>query len=231
METIEVKTPYTVSLQSEQWDVKNIVSLKHLGLVGFQEAAHGHQRHFKNSDFVHMYSKTDEIQGINSRIIGNTDSYNKDMDSVPVGEMAIWRRGSEDVMVVSRPISTSIKDLFESSPKKGVGEDMNREDSNIHNKKFVLDFKLHEIVPTLKKYMHKEGKYEVGDIVITSKERYEKLLSYEEAIEEAVDEYMVELARERSEFETNIDLSNVIQELDLDIDEILQMVDEIEDVE
>jgi hypothetical protein len=54
-------------------------------------------------------------------------------------------------------------------------------------------------------------------------EYFERLLMYEEAIEDTLDELMYKKALERMDHPTDIDLADVIDGLQLDVEEIIRM--------
>ncbi|MGG1073118.1 hypothetical protein ABE178_25365 [Priestia megaterium] len=115
---------------------------------------------------------------------------------------------------------------------KGVGIYMSSNENKSHNRpKNNGEFRMYEIENSIKNQLKSRDYLELGDIVALTKERYNRLLIHEKAVEEAIDEIMYEVASERVEEEFDIELSDVLCELDLDIDEILELVDELEDEE
>ncbi|RIV29253.1 hypothetical protein D2Q93_01415 [Alicyclobacillaceae bacterium I2511] len=68
-----------------------------------------------------------------------------------------------------------------------------------------------------------------GRAVIADLEFFEELLSYKEAIDEAMDQIMFQVALERKDEQAGIPLAHVISELDIDVNRIAQLSDTVEE--
>ena len=68
-----------------------------------------------------------------------------------------------------------------------------------------------------------------GRAVIANLEFFEELLSYKEAVDEAIDQTMDRIALERKDEPADISLAQVIAELGLDVNRIAQLSEVVED--
>lgn len=70
-----------------------------------------------------------------------------------------------------------------------------------------------------------------GQAVISDLEYFEELLTYKDAVDDAIDELMYEVALERSSDLASIPLSEVIEKLDLNVERIIALSNEAEEDE
>ncbi len=68
-----------------------------------------------------------------------------------------------------------------------------------------------------------------GRAVIANLEFFEELLSYKEAVDEAIDQTMYQIALERKDEPADIALAQVIAELGLDVNRIAHLSEVVED--
>lgn len=68
-----------------------------------------------------------------------------------------------------------------------------------------------------------------GRAVIADLEFFEELLSYKEAVDNAMDQIMYQIALERKDEQAEIPLAQVISELDLDVNRIAQLSEVLEE--
>lgn len=68
-----------------------------------------------------------------------------------------------------------------------------------------------------------------GRAVIANLEFFEELLSYKEAVDEAIDQTMYQIALERKDEPADISLAQVIAELGLDVNRIAHLSELVED--
>ncbi len=68
-----------------------------------------------------------------------------------------------------------------------------------------------------------------GRAVIANLEFFEELLSYKEAVDEAIDQTMYQIALERKDEPADISLAQVIAELGLDVNRISHLSEVVED--
>lgn len=68
-----------------------------------------------------------------------------------------------------------------------------------------------------------------GRAVIANLEFFEELLSYKEAVEDAIDQTMYQIALERKDEPADISLAQVIAELGLDVNRIAHLSEVVED--
>ena len=68
-----------------------------------------------------------------------------------------------------------------------------------------------------------------GRAVIADLEFFEELLSYKEAVDDAIDQIMYQVALERKDDQADIPLAKVISALDLDVNRIAQLSEIIEE--
>lgn len=68
-----------------------------------------------------------------------------------------------------------------------------------------------------------------GRAVIADLEFFEELLTYKEAVDDAIDQIMYQMALERKDEPAEISLAEVISELDLDVNRIAQLSEVVEE--
>jgi hypothetical protein len=68
-----------------------------------------------------------------------------------------------------------------------------------------------------------------GKAVLVELTHFQELLSYKEAVEQAMDQSIEEMALERLDATADIPLSQVIQDYDLDVDRIMELVNEVKE--
>ena len=68
-----------------------------------------------------------------------------------------------------------------------------------------------------------------GRAVIADLEFFEELLRYKEAVDDAIDQIMDQIALERKDEQAEIPLAQVISELDLDVNRIAQLSEVLEE--
>lgn len=147
--------------------------------------------------------------GLKEVIFGNTDKYRySDGHKCIHGNISRYRRQPGVIIMSGKDVDHRVSEFDTPSTRKNI---------------------IFEFEQLIKNDLKKQNTLEFEDFVIITKERYEKLITFEEAIEEAVDSLMCETVLERQDEPTDIELSEVINELNLDAEEILKLIDEVEE--
>ncbi|EJQ20145.1 hypothetical protein [Bacillus cereus] len=86
-----------------------------------------------------------------------------------------------------------------------------------------------ELMDLVTKHMHNKESYNIGDYTITKTTNFERLKNIEANVDQIIDEIMYETVLERKDEVADIPLSEVMNELDVDIDTIMELMDSIEE--
>ncbi|WP_141434401.1 hypothetical protein [Bacillus sp. 03113] len=169
--------------------------------------------------------------GLKKGILGNTEKYKYEYNN----GLVIYS-SRENTLTITEEFPKRGYDSGTKLLRKGVGQGVSKFDkSHIQNGQHKNDlnkihwFRLLELENYISDQLKEKSILHFGNVVITTKDRYSQLTSYEKAIDDAIDEIMYQTAIERQNDSVEIDIVDVINELELDANEILEILNELED--